>query len=114
MEYINSWKLGILDINLNNEKEKKDYFNRYQLLVRKKCYQCHKLLSTDKFIPYKWNICFIEQQINVNNICSCCQKINLEEENRDFVPKKKDLNKRKKLAIEIHNYVYFNNLNKKI
>lgn len=86
----------MLVINLNKEEEKENYFNSQQLLVRKKCNQCHKLLSIDYFIPYKWNKDFKKSKIVINNICSCCQKNTLEGYNRDFFPNEKDLNKEEK------------------
>lgn len=36
--------------------------------------------------------------ILANNICSCCQKVNLEEENRNFISSNRDLNRRRILA----------------
>lgn len=101
-----SWRLGILDINLGTCKKEKDNYSIFQLLKKKKCTQCQKLLSIEKFIPFKWNFEFGQGDILANNICSCCQKSNLENENRNFIPHNKHLNKRRILVKKIHNMLY--------
>ena len=40
-----------------------------QLLLRKKCPVCKKLLSIQSFLPYKWNFDFINEKINSKPNC---------------------------------------------
>ena len=102
------WKNGNLLVNVDNS----ELFKKYQLLTRKKCPQCSQLKSQDSFIKYMWNKNFYNN-ITTNNYtityvstCHYCQKKNLEDKNRNFIPNSHDKKKLRKISRSCVNKVY--------